>query len=180
MDLPHSSDSSANKTWRESEKSEFSGTELCPSGRSVPPYGLVLPVKTSSVSFLHVSFRSERAYNIATDRSSVLAPLWGYPLPQLQDQLVPYGRYVPDVFVKWSILLNLFIALPVLIVDVFAFALNHASIMNLCCGVFAVFLLRESLVRLIRYSKGREITDSFLSFLIKPLYYLVFKDTPQQ
>jgi hypothetical protein len=130
----------------------------------------------SRAVFPVITPESERSYNVASDRSFVLAPLWGFLPPDLQGKLSSYGRYAPPAFVKLSISINLAISLPALVVDVFAFASGHAALWNLLRGIFAVCLLHETLLRLAKYSRDREVTGSFLAFLVKPVYYMAFKD----
>jgi len=122
----------------------------------------------------------ERIRNVASDRSFVLAPLWGFLPPDLQGELSTYGRYIPSSFVKLSIFINLAVSLPALIVDVFAFASGNAGVWNLLRGVFAACLLHETLFRLIKYARSREVTGSFLAILVKPFYYMAFRDVVER
>jgi len=130
----------------------------------------------STASFPAITPESERLYNVASDRSFVLAPLWGYLPPELQMKLAAYGRYIPVTFVKLSIFFNLFISLPIVVVDVFAVATGTWTGWNLLRGAFGVVLLHETLLRLTKYSRNREITGSFLALVVKPFYYMAFKD----
>jgi hypothetical protein len=133
-------------------------------------------LEISQTPFSAVTEDSERAYNVASDRSFVLAPLWGFLPAELQNEAASFGRYHPPAFVLWSIIVNLFFSLPALVVDVFAVSSGHAVLWNYFRGALAAFLLHESLFRLVRYWKGREITGSFLGLLIKPVYYMAVRD----
>jgi hypothetical protein len=120
----------------------------------------------------------ERVRNVASDRSFVWAPLWGYLPPDLQGRLESMGRYHPLPYVRFSIGLNLFIAIPIVVADLYAIAVGAAGVWNGLRFLFGVVLLHESLLRLYHLLGRRAVTGSFLAILVKPLYYMFFKEGP--
>jgi hypothetical protein len=118
----------------------------------------------------------EKVRNRSSDRSYVLAPLWGFLSGDLQKALELYGRYRPRPYVALSIGFNFLAAL----------ALMGSGLKDITRGVFeiwslvllaaALFLLLESVLRLFRLLKNRQTTGSLLAFLVKPVYYLAIKD----
>jgi hypothetical protein len=117
----------------------------------------------------------ERVRNVASDRSFVFSPLWGYLPADLQAKLEALGRYRPVPAVRLSIALNLFLALPIIVADLWAFASGTAGLWNGLRFLFGLVLFHESLLRLYRLFQGT-VTGSFLGALVKPLYYLAFRE----
>ncbi len=118
----------------------------------------------------------ERVRNVASDRAFVLAPLWGYLPPAMQARLETLGRYRPLPFVRLSIGLNLAMAVPIVVADLWAFAIGAAGVWNGLRFLFGLFLLQENLLRLYRLLRDRAVTGSFLAFLVKPVYYMAFRE----
>ena len=117
----------------------------------------------------------ERDRNIASDRSYVLAPLWGFLPPAMQSALEFYGRYRSRPYVLLSIAFN----------GLAAAAIMGSGFRNITRGVFelwnllwfgaGLFLFLESVLRLLRHVKDGEVTGSVLAVFVKPIYYMAIK-----
>ncbi len=120
----------------------------------------------------------EKLRNKSSDLSYVFAPLWGFLPSDLQKALEFYGRYRPRPNIIFSCCMNLLMAL----------AIVEPGLRNVSRGVFEIWsmillavalaLSVESVARLLRLIWDGKATGSFLAFLVKPAYVLVFKDKP--
>jgi hypothetical protein len=134
-----------------------------------------LHLEGAGEGFAVVDPLKERIRNVASDRSFVFSPLWGYLPADLQGKLEALGRYRPLPAVRLSIALNLFLALPIIVADLWAFASGTAGLWNGLRFLFGLVLFHESALRLYHLFKGA-VTGSFLGALVKPLYYMAFRE----
>lgn len=139
-------------------------------------FGRVHLDRSDAAGFPAVDPTGERVRNVASDRSFVLAPLWGFLPPGLQGRLEAMGRYRPLPFVRLSIGLNLLMAIPIVVADLWAFASGTAGVWNGLRFLFGLVLLHESLLRVYHYLRSRAVTGSFLSVFVKPIYYMAFRE----
>jgi hypothetical protein len=122
--------------------------------------------------------RLEQVRNRSSDLSYVLAPLWGFLPSDLQRALEFYGRYRPRPYVLLSIGFNFFASVGILGSGLKNMSRGVYEIWSLVILAAAVWLLMESVWRLVKLMTNGEPTGSFLAFLVKPIYYMAIKDTP--
>jgi hypothetical protein len=120
----------------------------------------------------------EQVRNRSSDLSYILAPLWGFLPPDLQRALEFYGRYRPRPYVLLSIGFNFLVSLAIMGSGLKNISLGVYEFWSLVLLAAAVSLLVESVLRLVRLMDKREITGSFLAFLVKPVYFMAIKDNP--
>jgi hypothetical protein len=116
--------------------------------------------------------------NRSSDRSYVLAPLWGFLPPNLQKALEFYGRYRSRPYVILSIGFNFLMALALTGPGMNSISRGVFGIWNLTLLAVGLALFMESVLRLVRLLTNGEITGSVLAFLVKPVYYMAMKDNP--
>jgi hypothetical protein len=121
----------------------------------------------------------ETARNRSSELSYVFAPLWGFLSPALQKALEFYGRYTPRPYVIISIGFNVLLALAIVGPGLRDLSLGILGVRSLLLSVSSVFLLTESVLRLLRLLRGGTISGSVLGFLIKPLYDRVVRQGPR-
>jgi hypothetical protein len=117
----------------------------------------------------------ERDRNIASDRSYVLAPLWGFLPPAMQSALEFYGRYRSRPYVLLSIAFNGLAAAAIMGSGFRNITQGVFELWNLLCFGAGLFLFLESVLRLLRHIKDGEVTGSVLAVLVKPIYYMAIK-----
>jgi hypothetical protein len=120
----------------------------------------------------------EKVRNRSSDLSYVFAPLWGFLPSDLQKALEFYGRYRPRPYVILSSCFNFLVALAIMGSGLRNVSRGVLEIWSLVLLAAALPLFMESIVRLLRLMMDGQITGSFLAFLVKPVYYLAFKDRP--
>jgi hypothetical protein len=120
----------------------------------------------------------EKARNRSSDLSYVFAFLWGFLPSELQRRLEFYGRYKPRPNVIASACFNLLVALALVGPGLRSMSRGVFEIWSLALLAVALALFTESLMRLLRLVKDREISGSLLAFLVKPAYRMMIKDGP--
>ena len=120
----------------------------------------------------------EKLRNKSSDLSYVFAPLWGFLPSGFQKALEFYGRYKPRPNVIFSCCMNLLMALAIVEPGLGNVSRGVYEIWSLALLAFAIALSVESVARLLRLIWDGKATGSFLAFLVKPAYDLVFKDKP--
>lgn len=122
----------------------------------------------------------EKVRNRSSDRSYVFAILWGFLPRDLQEALEFYGRYRSRPYVLISIGLTALVALAFIGPGLKEAAGGRFSAWNLIKLAIAVFLLGESLLRLLQLLKDGRASGSVLGLLVRPLYDRAFKGRPNR
>jgi hypothetical protein len=120
----------------------------------------------------------EKVRNRSSDLSYVFAILWGFLPPEFQDALEFYGRYRSRPYVLISIGLGAFAGLALIGPGLKEAAEGRFGIWNLIKLVIAVFLLAESLLRLLQLVKDGRANGSVLGRLVRPFYDRSIRDRP--
>jgi len=117
----------------------------------------------------------EKKFNISSDLSMILSPLWGFLPEKYQYSLLKYERYNLKFNFYFSVILTFFVSFPSIIFDlirimqkqdVIYFILPHFLI--------SLYFVYESLMRALYFLTERKIKGSLIAFFIKPLYYMIY------
>jgi hypothetical protein len=120
----------------------------------------------------------ERDRNISADRAYALVPLWGFLPRDFQRSLEFYGRYRPRPHVLISIAFNFLFSGSMIVMDTARISSGIFSGWIALRLAFAVVLLAESVLRLLRHLQSGEVSGSFLGVFIKPVYYMAVRGGP--
>lgn len=112
----------------------------------------------------------EKARNRASDLSYVLAPLWGFLPPDLQDELESYGRFRARPYIFLSIGFTFLAAVALVGPGVRDLARGGFRIGGAAGLAAALVLFAESALRLRRLLKDGRTPGSLLAVLVKPVY----------
>lgn len=119
----------------------------------------------------------EKNYNISSDLSIILSPLWGFLPEKYQFSLLKFERYNIKFYFYFSVFLTFFIFFPSMVFDlirimqkreVLYFILPHFLI--------SIYFVYESLIRFFLYFTERRIKGSLIGFFVKPLYYMIYEE----
>lgn len=130
-----------------------------PSEEKFPPYNL----------------EEEKKYNISSDLSIILSPLWGFLPERFQYSLLKYERYNLKYYFYFSIILTFFVSFPSMIFDLIRFMQKREVIYFILPHfIFSLYFVYESLFRFFYFITERKIKGSLIAFFIKPLYYMIY------
>lgn len=120
----------------------------------------------------------ERQRNIAANRSFVYAPLWGFLSSDWQHRIAAFGLYRPGRFTLFSIFCVLFLAIPAMVYEIARWALTGPTLLTLFRLPASLYLIQESLVRLIFLIQDKKPSGSVAGVLILPLARRFFRKAP--
>ncbi len=132
-------------------------------------------LERSDERFPEYDKEKEKNFNISSDLSIILSPLWGFLPEKYQYSLLRYERYNLKFNFYLSIILTFFVSFPSIIFDLIR-VMQRQDVLYFILPHFLVFLyfLYESIIRFWSFVSEKKIKGSLLSFIIKPLYYMIY------
>lgn len=117
----------------------------------------------------------EKYFNLSSDLSIILSPLWGFLPEKYQFSLLKYDRYNLRFYFYFSVFLTFFVSFPSLIFDLIRI-MQKEDVLFFILPHFltSLYFVYESLMRFISFLTERKIRGSLLSIFIKPLYYMIY------
>lgn len=163
------------KHWEEWGGINFNGENYFIAEKIIKENFFIYHFSKTTNNYPKTNIEMEKKYNICSDYSIVFAPFWGYLSKEYQDELKKYGRYKPEKFTKISFFFNLFASSVIFTSRVSKILFSNFYVFDFFLSIVALYLFIESLKRLINFYGKKEISGSFLGFLFKPFYYILFK-----
>lgn len=163
------------KHWEKWKGIKFEGKNYLLEEKNFHKNFYIYKFRNTEESYPKTSIEKEKNYNSSSDASIVFAPLWGFLPAELQREIEFYGRYNPFKFTKLSIIFNLIFSSSLLISRGFKLFSNKFFIFDILVLIFSILLLLESIKRFQNFYEKKQISGSFLGFLFKPFFYILFK-----
>lgn len=117
----------------------------------------------------------EKNYNIASDFSIILSPLWGFLPEKFQYSLLKYERYNLKYYFYFSLILTFFVSFPSMIFDLIRFMQKREVIYFILPHfLISLYFVYESVMRFFYFITERKIKGSLIAFFVKPLYYMIY------
>lgn len=163
------------KHWEEWGGINFNGQNYFLNNKVIKENFFIYNFMKTTNNYPEVSYETEKKYNTRSDSSLVFALLWGYLSKEFQNELKKFGRYKPEKFTQISFFFNLFASSVIFTSKISKILFSNFYLFDFFASIIALYLFIESLKRLINFYGKGEISGSFLGFLFKPLYHILFK-----
>lgn len=149
-------------------------------------YKLIKKVKIGVSSFYkfekdngnypYFNFEEEKNFNLASDLSLILSPIWGFLSEKYQYFLLKFSRYNLKLSFYFSVFITFFVFFPSLIFDVIRF-LQKREVFYFLIPHFllSLYFVYESMIRFLFFITERKIKGSIISVFIKPLFYMIYR-----